>query len=193
MALRIVFETFAFNKPKEDIWRLEKKSERIEKVFLIKFSPKETVTNGMWRPWVIQGEPQKNILFSHRLSSFFLLLRASFKIYPLSFVVPFVEVGQYLLLFLVQISWQSRLSPQFPFLTAIYFLALIETSFPFSLGIFALSVYQVQSDHGRILTCNGQFLDLKDWFDWPGGGGGHWKETTIKKILKCVAQLEPTQ
>ena len=64
MALRIVFETFAFNKPKEDIWRLEKKSERIEKVFLIKFSPKETVTNGMWRPWVIQGEqPQKNILF----------------------------------------------------------------------------------------------------------------------------------
>ena len=30
MALRIVFKTFAFNKPKEDIWRLEKKSERIE-------------------------------------------------------------------------------------------------------------------------------------------------------------------
>ena len=28
MALRIVFETFAFNKPKEDIWRLQKKSER---------------------------------------------------------------------------------------------------------------------------------------------------------------------
>ena len=145
MALRIVFETFAFNKPKEDIWRLEKKSERIEKVFLIKFSPKETVTNGMWRPWVIQGEPQKNILFPTDFPPFFffffffptdfppffLLLRASFKIYPPSFVVPFVEVGQYLLLFLVQISWQSRLSPQFPFLTAIYFLALKELHFPF--------------------------------------------------------------
>ena len=77
----------------------------------------------------------KKYSFSHRLSSFFLLLRASFKIYPLSFVVPFVEVGQYLLLFLVQISWQSRLSPQFPFLTAIYFLALIETSFPFSFSL----------------------------------------------------------
>ena len=131
MALRIVFETFAFNKPKEDIWRLEKKSERIEKVFLIKFSPKETVTNGMWRPWVIQGEPQKNILFPQIFLLFLLLLRVSFKTYPPSFVTPFVEVEQYLLLFLVQISWQSRLSPQFPFLTAIYFLALIELHFPF--------------------------------------------------------------
>ena len=173
MALRIVFETFAFNKPKEDIWRLEKKSERIEKVFLIKFSPKETVTNGMWRPWVIQGETQKNILFPIDFPPFFLLLHFSFKIYPPSFVVPFVEVGQYLLLFLVQISWQSRLSPQFPFLTAIYFLALIETSFSFSFlsDIFAFSVYQVQSDRGRIIICNGQFLDLKDWFDWLWGGG----------------------
>ena len=136
----------------------------------------------------------KKYSFSHRFSSFFILLRASFKIYPPSFVVPFVEVGQYLLLFLVQISWQSRLSPQFPFLTAIYFLALIETSFPFSFSsdIFAFSVYQVQSDRGRIIICNGQFLDLKDWFDWLWGGRGIVKKLPSKRFWS-VAQLESTQ
>ena len=69
----------------------------------------------MWRPWAILGRRQ-NIIQSYS--------------FQLRYILFTFCRGLYLLQFRVQILWQSRLYPQFPFLTAIYFLLYKENLFP---------------------------------------------------------------